>query len=301
MSRMVIAGGTGMIGRRLVAALLQDGVEVTVLSRTPERAGLPAGVSVQPWTDLAGTLAGAGAVINLCGAGIADRRWSAARKRELLDSRLQPTNLLVAALRGLDPAPALINASAIGFYGPRDGQVVTEASGSGPGFLAKLCRQWEAAADAAAAGQVRVVRVRIGIVLAREGGALGKMAQPVRMFAGTRLGHGQQGLSWIHLDDLVGLFLEAARNPAYAGAVNATAPMPTSNETFTRALARCLHRPLLPVPALLTRTALRDLLGEMGQELLLEGAFVYPRKAQELGFRFRFEELAPALRDLLRN
>ena len=298
--RMVVAGGTGLVGRHLVAALLEEGFAVTVLSRTPERAVLPTGATASSWADLPQVLEGAGAVINLCGAGIADRRWSPARKRELLESRLEPTGRIVAALAGLAVKPALINASAIGIYGPRDGRPIDEDERHGPGtgFLAKLCRQWEAAADAALPHGVRVAKVRIGIILARDGGALPKLALPVKLFQGTRLGHGQQGFSWIHMDDLVRLFIEAARNPAYAGAVNATAPMPTTNETFTRALAQRLHRPLLPVPAFLTRTAVKLLLGEMAQALLLDGAFVYPSKATELGFTFRFERAEDALADL---
>jgi uncharacterized protein (TIGR01777 family) len=295
---VVIAGGTGLLGRHLVAALVQEGVEVVVLTRTPASAVLPPGATARSWEGLAGTLEGADAVINLCGAGIADRRWTAARKRELLDSRLEPTGRIVAALGGLEPKPALVNASAVGIYGPRDGRPVDEATAPGDDFLARLCLRWEAAADAALALGVRVVKVRIGIVLARDGGALPRMALPVRYGQGTKLGHGQQGFSWIHVDDLVRLFLEAARNPAYAGAVNGTAPMPTTNETFTRALARRLKRPLLPVPARVTRTALRVLLGEMGEALLLQGAFVYPAKAVGLGFTFGFEAAGSALADL---
>ena len=298
---IVVAGGSGLVGSALVAALVREGMAVTVLSRTPERVQLPTGATAKAWSDLTQVLEGADAVINLCGAGIADRRWSPARKRELLDSRLEPTGRIVAALATLAVKPALVNASAIGIYGPRDGRPIDEDERHGPGtgFLARLCRQWEAAADAALAHGVRVVKVRIGIVLARDGGALPKMALPVRLFQGTRLGHGQQGFSWIHMDDLVRLFLEAARNPAYAGAVNATSPQPTTNETFTRMLTHRLHRPLLPVPAFLTRTAVKILLGEMAEALLLDGAFVYPRKAAELGFTFRFERAEAALADLL--
>jgi len=300
LTRVVVAGGTGFVGRHLVAALVQEGVEVVVLSRNPAAAVLPPGATARAWEGLAGTLAGADAVINLCGAGIAARRWTRARKRELLDSRLEPTGRIVAALAGLEPRPALVNASAVGIYGPRDGRPVNETAAPGQDFLARLCLRWEAAADAALAFGVRVVKVRIGIVLARDGGALPRMALPVRCFQGTRLGHGQQGFSWIHLDDLVRLFLEAALNPAWTGAVNATAPGPTTNETFTRILARRLKRPLLPVPAWLTRTAVRVLLGEMAEALLLQGAFVYPARAGDLGFTFRYpraEDAVAALYD----
>ena len=300
LTSVVVAGGTGLVGRHLVAALLAEGVRVTVLSRAPERANLPSGAIARGWDELPAALAGADAVINLCGEGIADKRWTPARKRALLDSRLGPTGQLVAALASMGPAPpALVNASAVGLYGPMDGRPVDERRGPGRGFLADICRRWEAAADAAAAHGVRVVKLRLGVVLAREGGALPRIAFPVKLFQGARLGSGQQGFSWIHIDDLVRLFLEAARNPANAGALNATSPMPTSNETFTRAVARRLHRPLLPVPAWVTRTALRALFGEMAEAMLLQGAFVYPAKAQSLGFTFRFERVEEALADLL--
>jgi len=300
LKRVVVAGGTGLVGRHLVQALLQEGALVTVLSRNPASAILPAGATACGWDELPKALAGADAVFNLCGEGIADRRWTPARKAILLDSRLEPTGRLVAALGALDPRPpVLVNASAIGIYGPMDGRPLDETQAPGSTFLAKLCRRWEAAADEAQAHGVRVVKLRIGIVLAREGGALPKMALPVKLMAGSKLGDGQQGFSWIHMDDLVRLFIEAAHTSAYAGAVNATAPRPTTNETFTRAIARRLARPLLPVPAVLTRVALKVLVGEMAEALLLQGAFVYPAKALRLGFTFNFERAEEALADLL--
>jgi uncharacterized protein len=295
LKRVVLAGGTGLVGRHLAEALAREGVQVTVLSRSPGNA--PGGAS---WDDLPGVLEGAGAVVNLAGEGIADRRWTPSRKEAILRSRVEATSRIVAAMGALpSPPPVLVNASAVGFYGPMDGRPVDEGRGPGKGFLAKVCRQWEAAADAALPLGVRVVKLRLGVVLAREGGALPKMAFPVRIFQGTRLGHGQQGLSWIHVDDLARLILEALENPAYSGPVNATSPRPVTNETFTRALARRLHRPMLPVPGFVTRTALGVLFGEMGREMLLEGAFVYPRKALDLGFTFRFGSVEEALADLL--
>lgn len=301
LNNVVVAGGSGLVGRALVAALAREGARVSVLSRTPAAVlDLPAGATARSWEDLAEVLEGADAVINLCGEGIADRRWTPARKKLLLSSRLEPTGRLVAAMATLKAPPrVLVNASAVGFYGPMDGRPVAETQGPGQGFLADLCRKWEAAAAAAAVHGVRVVQMRTGIVLARDGGALPKLAFPVRIFQGTRLGDGQQGFSWIHLDDLVRLFLAAAGNPAYAGAVNATAPRPTSNETFTRAVARRLKRPLLPLPAFLTRAALKLLLGEMAEEMLLQGAFVYPVKAESLGFTFLYPQAEAALADLL--
>jgi len=210
------------------------------------------------------------------------------------------TARLVGAMRACArPPTALVNASAIGYYIPRDTVTVDEAAGSGTGFLADVCRAWEAEAAEAAALGVRVALVRIGVVLAREGGALPKMALPVRCFAGCKLGSGTQGLSWIHLDDLVAMLVEAAGNPRWQGPFNGTAPEPLGNEAFTRLIARRLHRPLLPVPGLLTSAATKLLLGEMAEALLLQGAYVLPARAQALGFRFRFPTAQAALEDLL--
>lgn len=295
LKRVVLAGGTGLVGRHLAEALSRQGVQVTLLSRNPGQTPL-----ATSWEALPGVLAGADAVVNLAGEGIADRRWTASRKEAILRSRVDATARLVAALAALPgPRPVLVNASAVGYYGPMDGRPLTEAQPRGRGFLARVCGQWEAAADGALAHGVRVVKLRFGVVLARDGGALAKMAFPVRVFQGAKLGHGQQGLSWIHIDDLVRLIAEAAVNPAYAGAVNAVAPTPVTNETFTRALARRLKRPLLPIPAWVTRAVLGLLTGEMGREMLLAGAFVYPAKALELGFHFRYERVEDAFADLL--
>jgi hypothetical protein len=295
---VVVAGGSGLVGRHLVAALCGMGARVTVLSRSPSTFSLPAGAEARGWEELPGVLDGADAVINLCGAGIADRRWTAARKQALLDSRVAPTERLVRAMGATGPR-VLVNAGAVGIYGAMDDRPVDEGRAPGEGFLPQVCRQWEAAAEAASASGVRVVRLRLGVVLARDGGALPRMALPVRLFLGTRLGQGRQGLSWIHVDDLVRLILEAAANPACRGPVNATAPRPVSNETFTRTLAQRLRRPLLPVPAWATRSGISLLLGEMGVALLLEGAFVRPRQAERLGFAFQFQRVEDALADLL--
>ena len=300
LKRVVVAGGTGLVGRPLVRALLDLGAEVTVLTRNPGRTELPAGATAHTWEDLAAALDGADAVINLAGEGIADRRWSAARKAILLASRVETTRKLVEAMRACPrPPAALVNASAIGFYVPAGGEPVDEFSDSGLGFLAEVCRAWEVEAMAVAAFGVRVALVRIGVVLAREGGALPKMALHVRWFQGCKLGTGAQGLSWIHLDDLVALFVEATRNPAWRGAFNGTAPKPLSNEAFTRALARRLHRPLLPVPGFVTAAATKLVLGELAEALLLQGAFVQPTRVLAQGFTFSFPTAEKALEDLL--
>ena len=296
--KILIAGGSGTIGRAASAALRADGHAVVHLVRREAASG-----DELAWHPAAGELPlescrTVDAVINLCGAGIADRRWTAARKQALLDSRVAPTERLVRAMGATGPR-VLVNAGAVGIYGAMDDRPVDEGRAPGEGFLPQVCRQWEAAAEAASASGLRVVRLRLGVVLARDGGALPRMALPVRLFLGTRLGQGRQGLSWIHVDDLVRLILEAAANPACRGPVNATAPRPVSNETFTRTLAQRLRRPLLPVPAWATRSGISLLLGEMGVALLLEGAFVHPRQAERLGFAFQFQRVEDALADLL--
>lgn len=298
--RVIVAGGTGLVGRPLVNALLDSGMQVEVLTRRPKDLPLPAGATPRPWTDLPPLLEGAAAVINLAGEGIADRRWRPARKAAIRDSRVLSTRRLVEAMAACaSPPAALVNASAIGYYIPRGEAPVQEDAEPGSGFLAETCRAWEGEALAAASLGVRVALVRIGVVLAREGGALPKMALPVRAYAGCKLGSGRQGLSWIHRDDLVAMLAEAARNPAWEGAFNGTAPEPISQEAFTRLLARRLRRPLLPVPGVFTSAAARLLLGEMAEALLLQGAFVVPAKARALGFPFRFPTATSALEDLL--
>lgn len=300
LKRVVVAGGTGLVGRPLVRALVMQGVQVTVLTRNPKSCQFPQGIRAHGWEDLPGVLEGTDAVINLAGEGIADRRWSAPRKTAILRSRTESTARLVAAMGACaHPPMALVNASAIGYYIPKGEIPVDESAAPGSGFLAEVCQAWEAEAMAASILGVRVAVVRLGVVLTREGGALPKMALPMRCFLGCKLGSGRQGLSWIHLDDLLALFIEAARNPAWQGVFNGTAPQPLSNEAFTALMATRLHRPMLPVPGFLTTFATKLLLGEMAEALLLQGAFVLPAHAKSLGFQFLFPTAKTALWDLL--
>ncbi|HWQ09453.1 MAG TPA: TIGR01777 family oxidoreductase [Holophaga sp.] len=298
--KAVITGGTGLVGRRLAEVLLRQGAQVAVVSRTPGRARLPEGARAISWEELPDQMDGADAVFNLAGESLADGRWSPRRKAAIRDSRLEATRLVVDAMRRTARRPAvLVNASATGFYGPRGEDLIDETAPAGQGFLADVCRAWEGEAEAVRGLGVRLVKLRLGIVLARTGGALPEMARPVRLGLGCPLGSGRQGISWIHLEDLVRLLLEAAADPAWEGSINATAPEPLSQEAFTRTLARELHRPVWPVPAFLTRLGTRLLLGEMAEALLLRGAYVLPRKALALGFAFRFGTLREALADLL--
>ena len=299
MKKVIVAGGSGLVGHPLVETLAGRGIQVIVLSREPSRHPLPTGAMACGYDDLPGVLEGADAVINLAGASIAGKRWNEAYKRELSESRVGLTSRLVAAMAKCTIKPkVLVNASAIGFYGPHQGESISEQDIEGKGFLPGLCIAWEKAADEALKLGVRAVKVRSGVVLARSGGALAKLVLPMKLFQGAKLGHGQQGFSWIHIDDIVGLYIEAARNPAWSGAINGTAPRPLTNETFTRLLGARMHRPVMPIPAFLTEMGVKILLGEMASEVL-EGAFVYPMRAMELGYTFNFEKAEDALADLL--
>lgn len=300
LNKVVVAGGTGLVGRRLVEVLVAQEALVAVVSRRPERARLPQGAVAYSWKELPALLEGADTVFNLAGEGIADQRWSPERKEAILHSRTESTRRIVEALQWVSQKPSvLVNASAIGIYGSQGEVPLDEESGPGTGFLPEVCLAWEREADAVMAMGVRLVKMRLGIVLAKEGGALPKMIRPVRLFLGCALGSGRQGFSWIHLEDLVRLLLEATRNSGYEGVLNATSPQPISQGAFMRLLAKGLHRPLWPLPSALTRLASTWLLGEMAEPMLLQGAYIHPKKALMLGFRFTFEKPEEALADLL--
>jgi uncharacterized protein (TIGR01777 family) len=238
-------------------------------------------------------IAGADAVINLAGESIGAGRWTAARKQRILDSRVLATRSLVGAIQRSDRKPAVfVSGSAVGYYGPRGDELVTEADEPGSDFLASVCRAWEAEALAASPA-TRVVLLRTGLPLARDGGALQRMLPPFRMFVGGPLGSGRQHWPWIHRDDWVALVHWAIDASDVHGAVNASAPQPVTNQAFARALGRALHRPaVLPAPPF----ALRLLLGEMADALLLSGQRAIPAHAEQFGFRFRFPDLDGALR-----
>ncbi len=296
--KVIVAGGTGFIGRPLVSRLRLAGHEVLVLSRSGSGRGLAEGVRVVPWAEEAvweAEVDGAGAVINLAGENVA-RRWTPSAKAEIERSRVEATNRLVNAMAKAKRRPAvLVNASAVGYYGACGDQEIPEHSAPGGGFLSQTCARWEAAARVAETLGIRVVRIRIGLVLAADGGALAKMLPAFRAFAGGPVGSGAQWTSWIHRDDLVELFVFALSNPGVSGALNGTAPGPVRNREFAAALGKALHRPaFVPAPA----PAVRLLFGEMAT-MVLEGQRIPPRRALDLGFRFRFPEIGPALRDVL--
>lgn len=294
--RVLVTGGTGFIGQALLPALQAAGHAVTVLSRQPDTARVPSGVAVIGDLDGSGRAAPE-AVINLAGENLGAGRWNAARKQRFLDSRVTTTEALVAAFsRWSQPPRVLLNGSAIGWYGARGDETLTEASAPGSGFAAALCRDWEAAAGAAETLGVRVACVRIGIVLGLPGGALGQMLPPFRFGLGGPLGDGRQWMSWVHRADLVALMLKLIEDDRLRGAFNGTAPEPVRNGEFARALGRALHRPaVLPMPGF----ALRLIVGEMADELLLRGQRVLPQRALATGFAFRYPGLPAALDEIL--
>jgi len=293
--KIVVTGGTGFLGRGLVAALIEKGYDVDVVTRDPATAPVSESARAVSWSELASAVDGAGAVVNLAGETIA-QRWTAPAKARIVGSRASAAERVGASIRAAKSRPAvLVNASAVGFYGSRGDEEVSEATGPGTGFLAETTVAWEEAARRAVPEGVRLVLLRIGIVLGEEGGALSKMLLPFRLGLGGPLGRGTQWMPWIHRDDLVALLVAALEDRRFEGPVNATAPGPVTMKEFASTLGRVLHRPAF---ALAPAFAIRAAMGEMAS-LVLDGQRVLPAKASSLGFKFRFEKLEPALREIL--
>ena len=300
--KVLVTGSTGLVGTALGNELAREGHTVCRLIRPLSRVGAGAkeGFDVA-WNPATGQLGGAGvgadAVVNLAGASIAGGRWTKARKQLLRTSRIDTTRALVGALAKMNARPrVLVSASAIGIYGDRGDERLTEESKPGTDFLAGLARDWEAEALKAEALGIRVVLARFGIILAQHGGALAKMLLPFKLGVGGSLGSGKQWMSWITLEDVVGAVRFAIENGSVRGTVNVVAPQPVQNAEFTQALAKALRRPgLFPAPAFVLRLAL----GEMADALLLSSQRVSTQKLQKLGYQFRFPELPSALRAVL--
>ena len=297
--KIIIAGGTGFLGRSLARALAEDRHDVIVLTRAPGTSPILR-VRLVPWTPngQAGRwpaeIDGAYAVINLAGESIAAQRWSEARKKLILDSRARATHRLVDAIAAAARPPSVfISGSAVGYYGPLGSEIATEETPAGSDFLARVCVKWEGEAARASSPQTRVVCVRTGLVLEKDGGALPKMLPPFRFGLGGRVGSGRQYWPWIHRRDWVDLVRWTIATPTAAGPINATAPNPVTNAEFAHSLGEAIHRPaLVPAPAF----ALRLMLGEMADALLLSGQRAVPAKAQRLWFTFRYTHLDDALR-----
>ena len=299
---VAVSGSSGLVGTALVASLRAGGHEVRRLVRrsSPGAAEPAAGAGRAdiPWDPGGGRLdpgplAGCEAVVHLAGENIAARPWSRAQKKLLRDSRVPPTALLASALASLPRPPrVLVQASAIGYYGDRGDEILTETSPPGTGFLPEMCRAWENAAAPARAAGIRVVGARFGIILSARGGALRKMLTPFRLGIGGVVGSGRQYWPWLEIEDAVGIVEHALGDASLDGPVNAVAPAPATNREFTAALGRALHRPaVMPLPAF----ALRLALGEMSS-LLLESARVVPERLRQAGYRWRHPDLDEALR-----
>lgn len=295
--KVVVTGSHGLIGGALRASLQEAGHQVTRLVRGSAVHGIGGAVN---WDPAGGTidaegLEGHDAVVHLAGAGVGDHRWTDSYKAEIRDSRVRGTDLLARTLASLrDPPKVLASGSAVGFYGDRGGEELTEADGPGDGFLSEVVQAWEKAAAPAADAGIRVVRLRTGIVMSRKGGALEKQLLPFKLGVGGRLGTGRQFLSWIAITDLVAAITHAVTDESLVGPVNMTAPNPVTNAEFTRTLGRVLHRPtVLPVPNL----ALHALFGrEMTRDQLLAGQRVLPASLSASGFSFAHPHLEGALR-----
>ncbi|HSF25627.1 MAG TPA: TIGR01777 family oxidoreductase [Blastocatellia bacterium] len=298
--KVLVTGATGLIGRELCDSLSHEGHRVVALSRSPETTRGLAADEVHKWEPMsspppAQALNEIDAVVHLVGEPIADRRWTDSQKKLIRDSRILSTRNLVAGLGSVGSRPsALINGSAVGFYGDRGDEQLDETASMGRGFMSEICRDWENEAAAARELGIRVVQVRTGVVLSPQGGALKKMVPPFKLGVGGRLGSGRQWFPWIHIADIVGIFRHAISDPSLKGPANGVAPESVTNAVFTKQLGRALHRPaFLPVPEM----ALRALMGEMA-DVLFHSQRVVPKAVLQAGYVFRYPALAQALEDL---
>lgn len=297
--RLLITGGSGFIGSRLVPVLSAQGFEVTVMTRDPDRTALHFKHTVATIKQLDSLKHSGGfdVVINLAGQGITDRRWTHTIKKQLRQSRLITTQNLIRYLLEIEKRPeCFISGSAVGYYGNQGDKVIDEQVSGDSSFASKLCYDWERKAQLAEVMGIRTCYLRTGIVLGKKGGALSRMLPAFKFGLGGRMGNGRQWMSWIHIDDLVGIILYIINHQAINGAVNGTAPKPVTNKEFSSTLARVLKRPaMLPMPAF----ALKLMLGEMAQELLLSGQRVMPKKLLDAGYEFRYTQLEQALTEIV--
>ena len=298
---VLITGGTGTIGRRLTHLLQQQGYVVTYLSRSATQ--VPH-VKTYQWDVKRShidpqAIQSADHIVHLAGAGIADERWTDARKDEIVSSRTESTELLARALaKNPHKVKSFIASSAIGYYGGDTGdRPLTETSSGGSDFLAQVTRAWERAEDQVAALGIRTVKFRTGVVLTMAGGALPKLAQPVRLGAGAPIGSGQQYISWIHLDDLCQLYIQAIKNESWQGVYNAVAPTPVTNETLTRAIAKVLNRPMV-LPNI-PNFVIKLMFGELSITVTGGNYVLNKRVTEETDFQYQYDDLTKALENLL--
>ena len=301
--KILITGATGLIGRRVCRSLINEGHQVVVLSRRPPAATDLSGVIVFRWEPVAepppaAALEDVEAVIHLAGEPVAAARWTDEQKRRIRDSRVKGSRNLVAGLRATPrPPKVFVSSSAVGFYGDRGDEILNEGSAPGSDFLSEVCLDWETEAARSRELGVRAAFVRTGVAISPSGGALEKMLPPFKLGLGGRLGDGRQWFPWIHIEDVVGIFLHALMSPAVDGPINGVAPGIVTNEEFTRELAAALNRPaFFPVP----QFALRALMGEMA-EVVTASQRVVPQVALDTGYRFKYPNLRPALESLLKT
>ena len=295
--KIAIAGASGLIGSAFIAAVEEDGAEVTRLVRSSPKSGEIEWHPNQDAIDPA-KLEGFDTIVNLAGENVAEGRWTDDKKKRIHDSRVNGTHLISEAIAKLTHKPRVfLCASATGIYGDRPDETVTEQSDSGGGFLAGVCREWEKATELASNAGVRVVNLRFGPVLAANGGMMEKMLTPFKMGLGGKIGSGKQYISWVSIDDVVDAMKLAMKDESIRGPLNIVSPNPVTNEEFTKALGDVLSRPtMMGVPAFAARLAF----GEMADEMLLTSQRVAPKKLKDAGFKFKDDELEPTLKRLLR-
>ena len=297
--RLLITGGSGFIGSRLVPVLLDQGHVVTVLTRNPDKTALHFNhaVTTIEQLNLLNDTDVFDVAINLAGQGITDKRWTPGIKKQLRDSRILTTEKLISYLQAAKKKPeCLISGSAIGYYGNQGEKLINEQISGDNSFSSKLCFDWEHEAQQAEALGIRTCYLRTGIVLGKKGGALCKMLPAFKLGLGGPMGSGRQWMSWIHIDDLIGIILHVINNKDIKGAINGSAPNPVTNKVFSSTLARVLKRPaFLPMPAFV----LKLMLGQMAEELLLSGQRVIPKKILDAGYEFKYAELENALSEVV--
>ncbi len=302
--KVLVTGATGFVGKRVVKQLLDHGDEVVVLTRNIAKGALELGKRCQYylWSDTNSlppeeAFVGVEGVINLMGEGIADKRWSDEQKKKIYDSRILATSQLIERIKTLSHKPkALISSSAVGIYGNRGNEEITEESSTVDDFLGKVCKDWETSANKAQELGLRVAIIRTGVVIGKDGGALKKMLPIFKVGGGGPVGSGKQFMSWIHVDDIAGMFVLGVKDPTIQGIYNGTSPYPATSKDFAKELGKALHRPAFaPAPGF----ALKLVFGEMSQ-VLLDGQKVMPVKFKEKKFRFRYPTLEMALKESIR-
>ena len=295
MKKIIITGGTGLVGKRLTILLKEKGYEVNILCRNPKQP------NEYKWNIEANFIdekvfENAIAIIHLAGAGVADKRWTDERKQEIIDSRVKSTQLLFQYLaEGKHQIQSFISASAVGFYGDRKNELLTEASSNGTGFLAEVCQLWENEVEKIASITIAVSKIRIGIVLSKDGGALPKLDFPIRFGIGAYIGNGKQFVPWIHIDDLCQIFIHLFEHKNQNSTYNACAPDVKTNKEMSKTIAHVLHRPFIPFPA--PEFVLKTVMGEMATMLLMSNNCT-SKKIQQTGFVFQFPTLEKALENI---